>query len=170
MSGFIGAALPTNGLLVVDDRRCLDEALAGVDFATPMLVPLNVRDADTLYEPGSGAYISPWWPTPGGLLGSGALDAAAPANRGWGTYYPVSGANGRLAISGYTRDAAGGILPFCTVKLFRSANDVLQTTVTSDGNGYYVATTSYADAHYLVVYRVGPPDIAGTTVNTLMPG
>lgn len=170
MSGFIGAALPTTGLLVVDDRRCLDEALAGVVLATPALVPLNVMDPDTCLEPGSGAYISPWWPTPGGLLGSGGLADAAPASRGWGTYYPVSGANGRLAISGFTRDAAGGILPGCVVKLFRTADDVLQTTVTSDGNGYYVATTSYADSHYLVVYRVGPPDIAGTTVNTLMPG
>jgi hypothetical protein len=141
-------------LVVADDRRAC-ERLTGeiVAFVDPMDHPGSFRDE--------------WWP-------SDDMDAGATLGvRGrasWGEVYPVSGANGRLALVGYTRDAYGAPLGGCTVKAFRTSDDSRQATVVSDANGLYTITTPFADGHYLIVYKAGPPDICGTTTNTLAPG
>ena len=39
---------------------------------------------------------------------------------------------------------------------------------TSDANGYYEFRTAIpAELYYVVAYKAGAPDVAGTTVNTL---
>lgn len=72
------------------------------------------------------------------------------------------------SVSGITRDGAGAILPFCRVELYLTAADVSIREVTSDVNGNYRFDNPGTGPFYLVAYKAGAPDIAGTTVNTLV--
>lgn len=71
-------------------------------------------------------------------------------------------------VSGITKDAAGAALGSCVVKCFITATDVLFSQTTSDGSGNYTLTTPIGVAVYLVSYKAGTPDVAGTSVNTLV--
>jgi Carboxypeptidase regulatory-like domain len=154
-----------------DDQRCVT---ADQDIYSALLSPeitILTMCQDTMFLGDTGCqFAGPWWPSASGLIDVGALDDAWGVQPySWGIYYPVSGANGRFAISGVTRDLSGAPLSGVAVKLFRSTDDSLQASVVSDANGYYLATTPYADGHYLVTYKAGPPDVYGTTANTLTP-
>lgn len=73
-----------------------------------------------------------------------------------------------VIVSGYTRDSAGAILGSCVVDLFRTVDDLRMDTGTSDAGGYYEFRTAIpAEAYYVVAYKAGGPDVAGTTVNTV---
>jgi hypothetical protein len=75
---------------------------------------------------------------------------------------------GSFSISGVTRDSAGVALGNCVVDLFLNSEDTLVATTTSDGSGNYSFTLSGNSATYFVrAYKVGAPDVAGTSVNTL---
>ena len=69
-------------------------------------------------------------------------------------------------ISGVTRDGSGTALGGCTVRLF-GPDDVLIAIVVSDGSGAFAFYPSRSGPYYLVAYRAGAPDVAGTTLNTL---
>ena len=73
-------------------------------------------------------------------------------------------------ISGITRVLSTGVpLGVCVVELYLTATDEPLMKTTSDANGYFsfsVARFSPA-THYMVAYKVGSPDTAGTTLNTL---
>lgn len=72
-------------------------------------------------------------------------------------------------IAGQTKDSAGAALGSCTVELFRTADDVRIETLTSSADGYfYFKSPAQAATHYVVAYKAGSPDVAGTTVNTLV--
>ncbi len=71
-------------------------------------------------------------------------------------------------ISGVTLDSAGDPLASCTVDLFRTADDSIVARTTSDGSGVYRFNASPALTHYVVAYKSGAPDVAGTSVNTLV--
>ena len=145
----------------MDDQRACG-ALDGARYGD--ISPIFMYDASPLIS--GDSWVTDWWP---GGFGIGGVGIAGTVPR-YESPYPVSGVNGRLALLGYTRDAYGSPLPLATVKLFRTVDDSLQNTVVSDGNGLYSVTTPYADGHYLVVYKAGPPDVCGTTINTLAPG
>lgn len=71
-------------------------------------------------------------------------------------------------ITGVTKDSTGASLGSCVVQLFRTSNDQLIEESTSDGSGNYsFAPTDYGP-FYVVAYKAGAPDVAGTTVNTLV--
>ena len=72
-------------------------------------------------------------------------------------------------ISGVTKDSTGTILGSCTVKLFRTSDDRWFETVTSDATtgAYRFGGVGSANC-YVVAYKAGSPDVAGTTVNTLV--
>jgi hypothetical protein len=53
------------------------------------------------------------------------------------------------------------------VELFDTARDVMMQRTTSDVNGAYEFSVSPQLTFYLVAYKAGSPDVAGTTVNTL---
>ena len=75
----------------------------------------------------------------------------------------------RIRIYGVTKDSAGAVLGNCVVDLFRTATDVLVESTVSDGSGNYsFLTATPAAQHYVVAYKAGAPDVAGTTVNTLV--
>lgn len=73
-----------------------------------------------------------------------------------------------FTLSGVCRNINNVLVAAAVVKVFDTATDTLQTSVTADGLGNYVATLSIAGPLYAVAYHANSPDIAGTTLNTLM--
>lgn len=73
-------------------------------------------------------------------------------------------------ISGTTKDSTGASLGNCVVDWFNTADDVKLGTTTSDANGFYEFRTAGQppNAYYVVAYKAGGSDLAGTTVNTLV--
>lgn len=72
-------------------------------------------------------------------------------------------------LSGITKDSAGAVLAGCTVDMFRTLDDVLVDRATSDGAGVYtIPVSGPGGPFYLVAYKAGAPDVAGTSVNTLI--
>lgn len=74
---------------------------------------------------------------------------------------------GVMFISGVTKDSTGATLGGCTVKLFRTDNDTLYAQMISDASGNYSFSVPNDTTYYVVSYKAGAPDVAGTTVNTL---
>lgn len=71
-------------------------------------------------------------------------------------------------ISGVSRDSGGNPLGGCVIECFDTATNTLQTQALSDINGNFtVRVSAPARQFYLVAYKPGSPDVAGTTVNTL---
>ena len=70
-------------------------------------------------------------------------------------------------ISGVTKDSAGAALGACMVQLFRTPSDTLVQEVVSDASGNYSFDNPGSGPFYVVAYKQGSPDVAGTTVNTL---
>ena len=70
-------------------------------------------------------------------------------------------------IRGVTRDSSGNVLGTCVVKCYDTLTDTVIFTTTSDENGNFAGTVPNTNEHYLVAYKVGSPDVAGTSVNTL---
>lgn len=79
---------------------------------------------------------------------------------------PLPAAN--LTISGTTLDETGTPLSGCTVYLFdmTSGVPVLSQTTVSDGSGFYSFSVGRG-TYWAVDYKVGTPDKAGASVNTL---
>jgi hypothetical protein len=75
---------------------------------------------------------------------------------------------GSFNITGVTRDSTGAATGNCVVHLFESATDIEVAQTTSDGSGNFTFIIgNNAGFFYLVAYKAGSPDIAGTSVNTL---
>jgi hypothetical protein len=73
-------------------------------------------------------------------------------------------------ISGITLDASGAPLPSCAVELFLTRGDVNVDQTVSGPNGVYsFKSAQLGQTYYIVAYKAGSPDVAGTTVNTLTP-
>ena len=72
-------------------------------------------------------------------------------------------------IGAVTKDKnSGAAIAGCTVKLYRTVDDVVVATTTSDGSGNYAFwVNNSVDNYYARAYKTGSPDIAGTTLNTL---
>ena len=167
MTGFVGAAL-TQIILLSDDTRACDEQWLGNEdlFVPPVLWDTQWED-DKEYA----GWQTPWWPAGSSVcFGSGGLQVDCPiAQAGWwGEPWISSGANGRLAFVGITRDATGSALANCTVRCIRTGTDEMVSKVTSDANGFYIATSPYTDAHFLVIHNAAG-DRAGASVNTILP-
>jgi hypothetical protein len=72
-------------------------------------------------------------------------------------------------VSGVTRDETGAALAGCVVNLLRTRDNLLIGQTTSDGTGYYeFRTAGPASNYYVNAYKEGSPDVAGTTVNTVV--
>jgi hypothetical protein len=76
---------------------------------------------------------------------------------------------GSFSITGITRDSTGATLGTCSVHLFESATDIEVAETMSDGSGNFTFVLgNNAGFFYIVAYKPGSPDVAGTTVNTLV--
>lgn len=72
-------------------------------------------------------------------------------------------------IIGTTLDASGSSLGNCIVQGFVTATNAFVGQVTSDPGGYYELPTTNTGTHYLVAYKPGAPDVAGTSADTIVP-
>lgn len=74
-------------------------------------------------------------------------------------------------IKGITKNSSGTPISGVIVQAFRTSDDYYMGAVESREDGSYdCPTCSPAGVqHYLVAYKAGSPDTAGTTVNTLTP-
>lgn len=163
----IGAAAMPVHRLQVKDSRVTEEYLHSNEFVAQ---PFPYLHNDACDDPGA-TWETPWWPTRGMLMGSSEPSGGADGVLS-GTYYdawPLSGASGRLAFVGYTRDAYGSPLGGVTVRCFVTSSNELVSQVVSDDKGYYVATTPYNQAHFLTVHKSGSPSVAGASLDTLTP-
>lgn len=71
-----------------------------------------------------------------------------------------------MMFSGVSRDATGAVLAGCRVLVFREADKALVTETTSDGSGVWtteLVSPSYAGPAFYVAYKVGPPDVFGSS-------
>lgn len=83
--------------------------------------------------------------------------------------YEESGGQQCKKLIGTCRDSTGAVLGSCVIQGFLSGSDLFAGQMTCDAAGYFEFCTPYTGAHYLVAYKAGSPDVAGTTVNTLVP-
>jgi len=81
---------------------------------------------------------------------------------------PIMAPDQHFIITGVTRDSTGAALAACVVDLFRTMDDSVAGRTTSDGSGNYKIEATPSLTHYAVAYKAGSPDVAGTTVNTLV--
>lgn len=120
-------------------------------------------------------WVTPW---PASRICSG--DAAVPLgicgqvdmDTGWAIRW-IKRCRGNGAVKfimGQCKDAGGNAVGGAVVQGFLTATDAFVTETACDDKGYYeLGTPNRGVSHYLVAYRAGSPDIAGTTVNTLVP-
>lgn len=98
----------------------------------------------------------------------GADRASAAPYWEWPTRW--QGVHARFLITGRTLDSNGDPIGPCIVQGFLTETDEYIGAVSSNSLGEYILPTIYAGEHYLVAYKTGAPDIAGTTINTITPG
>jgi len=88
--------------------------------------------------------------------------------------YPIcigEGTQSTKFIKGTCRNSTNQVVAGAVVHAFRTADDVEVGQATSFEDGTYIVGTDnpVSTTHYIVAYKVDSPDIAGTTVNTLVP-
>jgi hypothetical protein len=79
------------------------------------------------------------------------------------------GARVNFRLSGVTRNNQGIPVDAVTVELFLTSTDTLQLRTVSNAAGEFAFDVMPPGLYYIVAYKAGSPDIAGTTVNTLTP-
>lgn len=81
------------------------------------------------------------------------------------------GTQSRNFIRGTCKDASGTPVANAIVQGYVTATDAYVGEVQANNDGTYALGVEQAKStpHYLVAYKTGSPDIAGTTVNTLLP-
>jgi hypothetical protein len=74
-----------------------------------------------------------------------------------------------LLINGITKDKNGSVVVSATVKLYTTAGDRMLETVVSDAStgAFSFSSVGLGQSYYVVAYKTGAPDLAGTTLNTL---
>ena len=72
-------------------------------------------------------------------------------------------------VSGSTYNSIGVLINTIELDLFDSGTDTVVYQYTSGSSGDYSLPCYYLGPFYVVAYQAGSPDIAGTTVNTLVP-
>lgn len=159
MSSLLAGSMSlATGLLLLDDVRLYSEQRSQPGVA--LLADRPFQDAML-------------WPRSrwmGGEMGMGMLTEDA-AFTGRYQIQPIAGGgNQQVKIRGVTRDSSAAPLGSCTVQAFLTATAAYVGQVVSDTGGYFEMPTPYVgQQHYLVAYKGGGPDVAGTTLNTLTP-
>lgn len=106
-------------------------------------------------------FIAP--PSPARTNGIGGV-LSFMSQDGYNPYFPER----NYVISGVTKDATGAPLGGVTVELFNTATDRREQAMVSDASGNYAFVVDKTQRWYLNAYKSGAPDVAGSTVNTLV--
>jgi len=85
----------------------------------------------------------------------------------WGKYLLPSGKAHWLSIFGTSKDSSGSPLGGVNVHCFRTVDNVFMSETISLADGSYEIRVPNGDQYYLVEYKAGSPDVAGTSLNTL---
>ena len=118
------------------------------------------------------------WPSFGfnsGDTANGSYTPIGQAEQNYGQFEPFScdgdGTQSQNFLVGVCRDANNAIVANAVVQAFTTAGEVFAGTDISRDDGSYAVGVQQqkSTAHFLVAYKAGPPDISGTTVNTLLP-
>lgn len=76
---------------------------------------------------------------------------------------------GFFSISGITKDSTGTPIASCDVELFETGSEKFLNRTTSDGSGNYSFVVPSNSGNFWVrAYKVGAPDVAGTTINNIV--
>lgn len=107
------------------------------------------------------------------LIGLTEYDPQVLGTDHWGqigtVFYRSVGGFANWEITGVTRNSSGTVLASCAIDLFEAGSDLLKDRVVSGADGSFTLSNPGTGPFYLVAYKAGSPDVAGTTVNTLMP-
>ena len=105
----------------------------------------------------------------GDLSGGYCIEDGSNGYGEWSPNQRASRGNGAVKfIMGRCLDADGNGVSGAIVQGFLTDSDVFVGQIGAGSDGSYQLGTPYPGTnHYLVAYRAGSPDIAGTTVNTL---
>lgn len=118
------------------------------------------------------------WPTSrgvGGSLAAGISDDAASCGV-WGVELADDGGvRSGVKYIGVTKDSTGTALAGATVSAYLTVPADMRTpaapvaaSVVSDAGGYFEAVSPFPSTdHYIVAYKPGSPDVAGTSKNNL---
>jgi hypothetical protein len=164
VSDLLGGAGQSEIWIGLDNKRAMSER---------WLLPYYVTNLWPIPNAPVGSQRNQFWPGAGqgmALMGD-AGDVSPLAGFRYEEPDLTRGSASLFGITGVTRDAYGQPLPFVTVKLYHTSDDLVQCITESDGNGnFLVSTHYYPDGHYLVFYQTGSPDIFATSQNTLVAG
>jgi hypothetical protein len=77
---------------------------------------------------------------------------------------------GRFQIAGVTRDSVGTPLGSCDVRLFKADSKDQEVAITvSDGSGNFTFNIGTNEGYFWIeAYKSGSPDLAGTSLRTLV--
>ena len=76
---------------------------------------------------------------------------------------------GFFSITGITKDSTGTLIASCDVELFETGSEKFLRKTTSDGSGNYSFIVPNNSSNYWVrAYKVGAPDVTGTTINNIV--
>lgn len=169
MSSFVGNGALTPNIHAATDYRHASEFY----FGNSDLFLKVLHDPTWLDDAGTMGWAGAWWPRGNAIIGGegGGLDTCDFLSKPpeWGDMWIKSGANGRFAWVGITRDQYGSPLGGCTVRMYRTSTEEQVCKVTSDPNtGLYYATSPYNDAHFIVVHNPAGT-LGGATSTTLLP-
>jgi len=168
MSGFIGISVSS-----IDNVLCKNDELIFPGFMID-LDPFTIVMVDEpflLFQ-----YCTQWWPRGASLMMGG--DGNDICEAVWMDKTEMieakgGGTNSRFGIAGVTRDVYGTPLGGVTCKLFRTVGDLykdvlIDETISDPQGNYLLSTPFYPDAHYVVTYKAGSPDVFGSSPNTLI--
>lgn len=157
-----GAAIPLQ-------QRAPNLGHVGVPFTSATLSPgfprrhnraVNVRDLGKIFTVRGRAVVNP----PESLKSPKQIQDSSTQR----VYQRVL-VSTRYALSGVSRDNVGVALGDCTVMVFSNVDRTLIAETTSDGSGFWSVPVVRGWPFFLVEYKAGSPDVAGTSVNTLVP-
>lgn len=162
----VGSNLQVNILAATRSEHGDEEFFRDMALFQPPRLHLLPKKVDSEQQ----MFSTPWWPGPTALgAGFDGVSETGILSGHAGEYSWVAlGANGRLGFVGYTRDRYGSPLGNCTVRCIRTATDELVSKVSSNENGFYIATTPYADGHFLVIHDSTGLQ-AGASMNSAVP-
>lgn len=146
-----------------------------------MIADTTIREGEAtptdivLYVPPDWALFSPplqqettiflWANQYEAMAGADVTDIVVMNNTGWNPALT----SGTKKIVGITKDSTGVILGGCVVDLYETAFDVkIASTISDPATGAYEFSGLTSGLNfYVVAYKAGSPDVAGTTVNSL---
>ncbi len=168
----------------------MSQMVGGCDALMPNIQRIGDEDTSNLYQAAGnfnyrmrrlqgeweqGYYYS--WPSSRTCCGDpsvGGYILGEDAGQIGGWDVPDYGWGGSIIpyfINGQTLASNGAVLTGVLVEGFLTSNNMFVGSVFSNSLGNYTLPTIFAsNTHYLIAYMSGSPDIAGTTVNTLVPG